>query len=79
MQNEPHIAIVIRPDGTVPFDADLDPAHKRTILGHLIEMGHTVQHAEDGSHVLLLTGPHSKAGQEAARAAEAKAAKQPKP
>ena len=52
-----HVGIVVRKDGTVPFDADLDPAVKTHIIGHLIETGHTLEHAPDGSCVILTSGP----------------------
>ena len=51
------IGIVIRADNTVPFDADLDPEVNTHILGHLIETGHTLEHAPDGSHALIKSGP----------------------
>lgn len=51
------VGIVIKPDGSVPFDEGLDPAVKTHIIGHLIETGHTLEHAPDGSHVLLKSGP----------------------
>jgi hypothetical protein len=55
-----NIGIVIRADNTVPFDAGLDPAVKTHIIGHLVETGHLLEHAHDGSHVKLLSGPHFK-------------------
>lgn len=56
---ELNLSIVIRSDGTVPFDADLHPDHKRAMIGHLVETGHTLHHAEDGSHVRITAGPHA--------------------
>ena len=32
--------IVIRADGTIPFDADVSPAHKTAMLGTLTQMGY---------------------------------------
>lgn len=71
MITEPHFGIVIKPDGRVPFDADLDPAHRRAMIGHLIEGGHTISHHVDPAtgarHVMLLTGPFSPGEIEATR------------
>lgn len=52
-----HFAIVIRKDGTVPFDDDVDPDHKATMLGHLLEMGHSVKRNEDGTHYIESWSP----------------------
>lgn len=75
--SEPHLAIVIKPDGVVPFDKGLARVHRDAMLAYLLE-DHTVQHnlaphPEHGgeSHAVLLTGPHCKASQDARRAAEA--------
>jgi hypothetical protein len=35
--------IVVRADGTVPFDDDLHPDHKAWMIGQLVEAGHSVQ------------------------------------
>lgn len=51
------IGIIIRKDGTVPFDIGLDPAIKQGILEHLSTTGHMWQAQEDGS-VKLLSGPY---------------------
>jgi len=56
---EPHFGIIIRADGTVPFDDDLHPDHKRAIIGHLVEMGHELEHHPQGKHVRLKSGPHA--------------------
>jgi hypothetical protein len=73
-------AIVIKQDGTVPFDHDLPDEHRVAMLGDLADMGHTLKHVdkphpEHGgkSHAVLLSGPHCKAEQDARRAAEAEA------
>ena len=42
---------------TVPFDEGLHPDHKRAMIGHLVEQGHVLEHALDGSHVKLISGP----------------------
>lgn len=45
------IGIVVRKDGTVPFDADVHPDVKAHILAHLVGRGHhVVFHAETGTH-----------------------------
>jgi hypothetical protein len=73
-------AIVIKPDGVVPFDEGLHPEHRRLMLGDLVEMGHTLTHYDEPhplhggqSHAVLHSGPHSKAEQDARRAEAAKA------
>ena len=52
-----HVGIVIKAGGVVPFDTDLPADIKTHIIGHLVETGHTLEHAPDGSHVKLLSGP----------------------
>lgn len=49
--------VVIRADGTVPFDDDLHPDHKNAIVTHLIAMGHTLEPHPEG--VRLVAGPHA--------------------
>lgn len=49
---ESHLAIVIRKDGTVPFDADVHPIIKQRVLGHIAAAGHTI-----GPH-LTIAGAH---------------------
>ena len=51
------VGIVIKADGIVPFDADLPKDIKTHLIGHLIETGHTLEHAPDGSYVKLTSGP----------------------
>lgn len=79
-------AIVIKPDGTVPFGEGLSEEHRLAMLGQLTLDGHTVQHFDKPhpihggvSHAVLLTGPHSKAGQDKRRAEEAQGALDLKP
>ncbi len=36
-------AIIIRADGTIPFDDDVSEEHKTAMLGHLTQMGHVIQ------------------------------------
>lgn len=58
------LGIVIRADGSVPFDADLHPDHKAAMIAHLQETGHEFEHQrdDDGNHFLVLTsGPHAPA------------------
>jgi hypothetical protein len=52
-----NLGIVIKADGKVPFDPDLHPDHRRAIIGHLSDLGHTLEPAEDGSHVRIVSGP----------------------
>ena len=49
------LALVIRPDGTVPIDAG--HPHRHAIIGYLVDTHHELEHLEDGS-VRLLSGPH---------------------
>lgn len=77
-------AIVIKPDGVVPFDKGLHPDNRKAMLGDLVDMGHTVQHVAaphpvhgGETHAVLLAGPHSLDGQNARRAAEAAAKPDP--
>lgn len=42
--------IIIRADGTVPFDTEVDDGHKQAMLGHLVAAGLTVQKQPDGSY-----------------------------
>ncbi len=47
------VGVVIRADGTVPFDDDC-PDHVRShILAHLTDVGHTFSKVEDTKHVRL--------------------------
>lgn len=60
------LAIIIRKDGAVPFDDGLHPDHKTAMLGHLAQLGHTVQVAEDGSVTLANFTPERHAELESA-------------
>jgi hypothetical protein len=48
-----HFAVVIRADGSVPFDNDVHPDHRKTILGHLVAAGHNVQVNQDTQEVTI--------------------------
>ncbi len=41
--------LVIRADGTVPFDDELHADHKHAMIGHLVAQGHSVKMDEDGA------------------------------
>lgn len=48
----------------VPFDADPSEEaahHRKVMIGHLVDQGHRVEAAPDGSHVILHSGPMTKA------------------
>ena len=45
-----NVAVVVRADGTVPFDAGVDPAVKDHIIRHLIDRGHSVAPIEGTDH-----------------------------
>lgn len=71
-------AIVIKQDGTVPFDHDLADVHRSLMIADLVDMGHTLTHHlhphpiyGGKSHVELHTGPHCKAEQDKRRATAA--------
>lgn len=71
MDQGPKLTLIVRPDGTVPFDppvydeegrhvGGVHPDVKRQVLGYLAESGHQFHHAEDGSHVKLTPDSHDK-------------------
>lgn len=47
--SSPHFAVVVKADGSVPFDKDVHPDHKRHMIGMLVEAGHAVKTRDDGS------------------------------
>lgn len=49
--------IIVRADGTVPFDEDLPSVHKERILGKLVSAGHTVTLQPDGTHKIADFNP----------------------
>ena len=49
--------IVVRRDGTVPFDDDLHPDHKAWMIGQLVEAGHNVKVGENGTVQIQNYGP----------------------
>lgn len=54
MDGKPQLlGVVIRADGTVPFDADCDPNVRSAILGHLMDQGHTLAPVKDSPHVVI--------------------------
>lgn len=64
--------IVIRPDGTIPFDppvyddagnhvGGVHPDHKRQMLGYLVEQGNSIEHHRETGHAKILSGPHHPA------------------
>jgi hypothetical protein len=70
MSHQAKLTLIIRPDGTVPFDpavfdaegrhvSGLHPDVKRQIIGHLVETGHVLEHHPQGHSVKLLSGPHA--------------------
>lgn len=48
------IGVVIRADGTVPFDDDCHPHVRGQILAHLADLGHTVAPIEGTKHVRIV-------------------------
>lgn len=49
--------IVIRADGTVPFDAEVSEEHKVAILGHLVNTGHILDKCPVTGHHRIASGP----------------------
>lgn len=47
-----HFAVVIKADGSIPFESDVHPAHKAAMLGHLTMQGHAVKRRDDGSYFI---------------------------
>jgi hypothetical protein len=44
------LGVVIRADGTVPFDEGSSPRTRMAILDHVEAMGHGLQHSEECTH-----------------------------
>lgn len=59
--HEQRIGMVIRTDGTVPFDADCHPEVKAAIIATLTAQGHTLTHHPEG-HLTIhnWSDPHVK-------------------
>jgi hypothetical protein len=53
------IGIVIRADGTVPFDDEVQEEHKHAMLGYLLEQGHAVAKQDDGSWKIANFDPNA--------------------
>ena len=54
-----HVALVIRPNGDVPFDKLEDGSehpHKEAILGHLVATGHTLDVNPETGHHRIVSG-----------------------
>jgi hypothetical protein len=51
------VGIVIRADGTVPFDDDVPEANKAATLKHLIDEGHSVAPVEGTNHYKIAVWP----------------------
>lgn len=47
-----HVGVVVRKDGTVPFDDGVHPAVKAEIIRHLNAKGHTLTHHPEG-HITI--------------------------
>ena len=45
--------IVIRADGTVPFDDDCDPAVRAATIAHLMDNGHAVSLVKGTNHAMI--------------------------
>ena len=48
IRNPQGVGVVIRADGTVPFDDDCHPLVKAAIIQHLTDEGHTLTHHPEG-------------------------------
>ncbi len=60
MEQKVAVGIVIRKDGTVPFDDGVDPAVRAHILAHLTDTGHVYHPVPNTAHVQIKSGPHLK-------------------
>ncbi len=48
------VGIVIRADGSVPFDDDVHPDHRAQMIAHLVGMGHHVEpHRHHKGHFFI--------------------------
>ncbi len=50
MEQKVAVGIIIRKDGTVPFDEGVHPDVRTHILAHLAEHGHTLEPVEGTRH-----------------------------
>ena len=48
------VGIIIRKDGTVPFDDDVHPDVRAHILSHLSSQGHTIAPMHGTKHVRIV-------------------------
>ncbi len=51
-----HLGIVIKADGTVPFDGGLKHPHRAAVLQALVDSGHAVEPAAEGA-LKITAGP----------------------
>jgi len=56
------VGIVVRKDGTVPFDEGCHPDVRAHILRHLADTGHTIAPVADTQHVKISNGPLAPKG-----------------
>lgn len=47
------VGIVVKADGTVPFDAHVHPEVRAHILAHLANQGHTIEPIEGTPHIRI--------------------------
>lgn len=52
-QHTQMVGVVIRADGTVPFDEGCHPSVRAAILAHLADQGHTVSPVHGTKHVRI--------------------------
>ena len=69
--------IVIRADGTVPFDDDCDPTVRANILAHLMDNGHAVSLVKGTNHAIITDWKPGKEVSPVSDAAALKAADAP--
>lgn len=55
------IGVVVRKDGTVPFDEDVPPHVRDTVLKHLADRGHTVEPVAGTRHYRIKNWTPAKA------------------
>jgi len=66
--------IVIRADGTVPFDDDCDPNVRAATIMHLMDNGHAVSLVKGTNHAMITDWKRGKAVSPVSDAAALKAA-----
>ena len=51
------LGIVIRANGTIPFDEGFHPEHQALVLGHLLSTGHVLEKHPETGEWKVTSGP----------------------